>query len=76
MKKSNLLIFLIFVTLYSFGQNIVLDSIEFKKNIDFTYEALIIPAVLIGYGVVGLESHTLLSIDRATREEINEHIET
>ncbi len=76
MKKSNLLIFLIFVTLYSFGQNIVLDSIEFKKNIDFTYEALIIPAVLIGYGVVGLESHTLLSIDRETRDEINEHIDT
>ncbi|MDG1714992.1 phosphatase PAP2 family protein [Lacinutrix sp.] len=75
MKKTKLLIFLILGTLNTFGQNAKNDSLQTKKNIEFKFEALIIPTVLIGYGIVGLESHTLDFIDTNTRDEIIENIE-
>lgn len=76
MKKTKLLIFLLLGVLNVFGQNLKTDSIPTEKNIEFKFEALIIPTVLLGYGIVGLESHALQSINRETREEITEHIDT
>ena len=75
MKKTTLLIFLILGTLNVFSQNIKTDSLKQKENIKFKYETLIVPTVLIGYGIVGLESHTLESINTNTRDEIIENID-
>jgi hypothetical protein len=58
------------------GQNSKVDSLLHKKNSSFQYEALIIPTVLIGYGIVGLESHTLKLLNSNTSNEITEHIDT
>jgi membrane-associated phospholipid phosphatase len=41
----------------------------------FQYKCLIIPTVLIGYGVIGLESHTLKDINSGTNTELAEHID-
>lgn len=37
------------------GQSFSIDSKKNKKNIEFKYKSLIIPAVIVGYGVVGLD---------------------
>ena len=73
--------FLLWLLLFSaimnvHGQNNSLDSLQGKDNLKFKYESLIIPTVLIGYGVVGLESHTLKLLNSSTRNEIKEHIDT
>lgn len=46
-----------------------------SRELKFKYQALIIPSVLIGYGVVGLESHNLQDINTDTENELNEHID-
>lgn len=69
------MIFLIVSTYNISGQNIVNDTIPTNKNLQFKYESLIVPTVLIGYGLVGLESHTLDFIDIHTRDEIVENID-
>ncbi len=57
------------------AQNKSADSLTLNKNIKFKYEALIIPTVLIGYGIIGLESHTLKDINSNTKDELYEHID-
>ena len=56
------------------AQNNTADSVK-AKNIKFNYKALIIPTALITYGTVGLESHTLKSINSDTSNELKEHID-
>ncbi|MGN7720551.1 phosphatase PAP2 family protein [Chitinophaga sp. 22620] len=67
-----------------FGQNICIpefkvgindstDSEKNAKNIQFKYKSLIIPTVLIGYGVVGLVSPSLKDINTSTKNEFREH---
>jgi len=75
MTKVKLLIFLFLGTLNVFGQNTKTDSLQNKKNVAFKYEALIIPTVLIGYGIVGIESDGLKFLNSGIKEEINEHID-
>lgn len=41
----------------------------------FNYKPLLIPAVLIGYGVIGLENHQLGSFNKQIREEVREDID-
>ncbi len=36
-------------------------------------ESLIVPSVLLGYGIVGIESQTLLSLNNQVKEELKEH---
>lgn len=65
----------------SFGQitnnGIFIDSIQVKtnNNIKFNYKQLVIPTVLIGYGLISLESHQLLSFNTEIRKEVKEHID-
>lgn len=73
--KIQLFIVSSLLTLSTFGQSKKSDSLSFNKELKFKYEALIIPSALIGYGVVGLESHTLKDINSDTKNEINEHID-
>lgn len=75
MNKIIIVLFLFLAALKVNGQNVSIDSTEKKKNIQFNYKSLIIPTVLIGYGVVGLESHALKDIDTSTKNEFSEHVD-
>lgn len=41
----------------------------------FKYQALILPSTLIGFGVIGLESHAIKNLNSSTKKELSEHIE-
>jgi amino acid permease len=53
------------------GQNASIDSIDHKDNIRFKYRSLIIPTILIGYGVVGLTSPALKDVNNSIRKELS-----
>jgi len=74
MKHTLTILFLFVLNLTVSGQNKA-DSLKQKKNINFKYEALIIPTALIGYGIIGLESHTLKDLNQSTQNELKEHID-
>ena len=75
MKKILQYLFLIV-----FGSNCCLSQIIVKDSISidsiakksFNYKQLIIPAVLIGYGIIGLGSDQLKTFDFEIREEVTE----
>lgn len=54
------------------NDSIAKDSV---KNIRFNYKQLIIPAALIGYGVIGIESDQIKSWNHNIREEVIEDID-
>ncbi len=72
MKQTKLIILLFFTTFIAVGQDQNIDSL---KTLKFNYKTLIIPAALIGYGIVGLESHTVKLVNSNTKKEITEHID-
>lgn len=60
------------------AQQVEIDSLQNKepnKNLKFNYKQLIIPAVLIGYGIIGIESDGLISVNSGIKEEVNENID-
>lgn len=73
---------IILISLFSIAtvraQEIKTDTI-FKlpvdQNIKFHYKQLIIPAVLIGYGVIGIKSDQLGGYNNEIREEVTENID-
>jgi membrane-associated phospholipid phosphatase len=75
MKNIKTTLFIFLITLNVIGQTVKNDSLPNKKPITFKYEALIIPTALIGYGIIGLESHTLKDINSTTKNEFSEHID-
>lgn len=75
MKKSNVFLFTCILTFNLFGQTKNIDSLQTDSNSRFKYKSLIIPTALIGYGIIGLESHTLKDINSEVKEELNEHID-
>lgn len=80
MKTIKIAIVLFLGTLNAFSQNLkndilLNDTLQVQKNIKFKYEALIIPSVLIGYGLVGIESDGLKFFNSEIKEEIKEHID-
>ncbi len=54
------------------ADTIATDSI---RPLKFNYKQLIIPSVLIGYGVIGIESDQLKSFNTQIREEVQEDID-
>lgn len=46
-----------------------------ENNKKFNFKQLIIPTVLIGYGVIGIESDGLKFINSGIKEEVNENID-
>ena len=73
------IIILLFLFLYIFkinGQNTSSDSLINNNNIRLRYKSLIIPTVLIGYGVFGLENHTIKLLNKSTQNELAEHIDS
>lgn len=74
--KISLYIFiLILFSCRVFGQESSADSVATNKNLKFKYSSLIIPTVLIGYGVVGIESDRLKIWNSEIKEEFNENID-
>jgi hypothetical protein len=56
----------------SFAQETKTDSTTTKK---ITYKELIIPSVLIGYGIIGIESDAIKNLNIEIEEEITENID-
>ena len=76
MKKA-VFIFIFFANSI-IAQHIEIDSVQNKtpsKNLKFKYKQLIIPSVLIGYGVIGIESDGLIMVNSGIKEEVNENID-
>ncbi len=53
------------------------DSLVVKKekNIRFNYKQLILPVGLMSYGLIGIESDAIKSINSGIKEEVEEHID-
>ncbi|MDX8340994.1 phosphatase PAP2 family protein [Draconibacterium sp. IB214405] len=51
------------------------DSLSINNDLEFKPSALILPGVLIGYGVIGIESDGLKFWNSEIKEELNEHID-
>ena len=73
MKKATLSILFLLVTQTGIAQNsptIDTSAIVAPKNIKFNYKQLILPTVLIGYGMVGLNSGDLKKINLDIRNGV------
>ena len=71
MKKVTLLLIIILQATQFFAQDSTdIPTPLLKKDLKFKYEALIIPATLVGFGVIGLESESIKNINNSTRDEI------
>ncbi|MFV8328059.1 phosphatase PAP2 family protein [Flavobacterium sp. ZS1P14] len=61
------------------AQELKTDTIlkkEIPQNIKFSYKQLIIPAVLMGYGFIGIESDQIKKFNLDIRTEVKEDIDT
>lgn len=59
-------------TSYAQSLNVAFDTVSTSS---FNYKQLIIPTILVGYGVIGLESDELKSWNLQLREEVSEDID-
>lgn len=76
MFKNRIFLLAFFFCFHLQAQRIEKDSIvpkNVKNKLKIT--SLIIPTVLISYGVIGLESHTIQNINSTTDYELKEHID-
>lgn len=69
MNKILIALFLCLSFLRANGQQPAIDSTAHKGNIRFKCRSLIIPTILIGYGVVGLTSQALKNVNDNIRNE-------
>ena len=53
----------------------VFVSPKTERKLDFKYQQLIIPAVFIGYGIIGLESGQIKGFNSGVSEEVTEDID-
>ena len=74
MREISLLLIILSFTFNLFGQNIKTDTLQQEKNLQFKYEALIIPTTLLGYGVIGLKSSTLKNFNSTIKKRLQEHV--
>lgn len=77
MKKA-VVLFCLFVCLSNYAQQYQANdsiSIDTLPNLKFNYKQLIIPSLLIGYGIVGIESDQLKSWNTHIRDEVKEDID-
>ena len=75
---KNLILIFIILSSKIYAQKIDVDSIKLKtssQNLKFKYKQLVIPTVLIGYGLIGIESDGLKFVNSGIKEEINENID-
>lgn len=77
MHKINYYIALLYVVLIlpTHAQNTPQnDSVE-VKNTKFNYKQLLLPVSLMSFGVIGIESESIKSLNAEIKEEVNEHID-
>ncbi|WP_289665471.1 phosphatase PAP2 family protein [Flavobacterium panacagri] len=75
-RKTVFLVFLFGLFSANAQQNDSITKIDSTShNLKFNYKQLIIPSVLIGYGVIGLESDQLLSFNHQIKDEVTEDID-
>ncbi|TFG74685.1 MAG: phosphatase PAP2 family protein [Flavobacteriales bacterium] len=74
LKGLPIVIFILFSN-GSLAQRSVRDSAVTPDPLRFSYKALIIPTVLIGYGTIGIESDQLKLFNTEIREEVKENID-
>ena len=70
--KFKVLFITLFITPLIFSQKIQKDSVVGKK---ISYKELIIPSVLISYGIIGIESDALKNLNVEIKEEVTENID-
>ncbi|WP_410505217.1 phosphatase PAP2 family protein [Flavobacterium sp. CG_23.5] len=81
MYKKVILVIIILISFISLAQsgdnNNPIDSliVKNKPQLQFNKKQLIVPAVLIGYGILGLRSDQLESFNFQIREEVKENID-
>jgi len=68
MKK--LLFLLIFIPLIFFGQNEKNDTIDYTQSIKLNHKSVIIPSVLIGYGIMGIGNDGLKRFNYDIQERL------
>lgn len=74
--KSRLIVLIVFfIVTHPNAQTLEVDSLPPTQPDKFNYKSLILPTALIGYGVFGLENHTIKSINMTTQNELVEHID-
>lgn len=74
MNRLKLIILVSLLTTSLFGQSIETDSLSKKQTTPFNYKPLIIPTVLIGYGLVGLENDAIKNFNVELKKELNGHV--
>ena len=57
------------------SNNTDIDTTAVEKKLDFKYQQLIIPAVCIGYGIIGLESGQIKGFNAGLSAEVTEDID-
>ncbi|RZJ33817.1 MAG: phosphatase PAP2 family protein [Flavobacterium sp.] len=62
-------------SLHVHAQVAVADSIQLEKHHVFSYKPLVVPTVLIAYGVIGLNNEQLQKINEGIRDEVGDHID-
>ena len=78
MKTVKISLLFLLITITTFAQNTAeIDTLasSVSTNSKFNYKQLILPAALIGYGVVGLESDQLKGINLDIRSEVMDDID-
>lgn len=73
--KNIVFVFFLFTTIFCNSQKMDIDSLNAKKQLKFNYKQLILPTVLIGYGVIGIESDNLKLFNNEIKEEVKENID-
>ena len=76
--KKTAFIFIFFANVINAQKNDI-DSLKIQtpnQYLKFNYKQLVIPTVLIGYGVLGIESDGLKFVNSGIKEEVNENIDS
>lgn len=80
-KHLSYVIVVFFTVQSSFAQQSYTNTDTLQLNVKYenantlNYKTLIIPSVLVGFGIVGLESHSIKNTNIEIREEITENID-
>lgn len=75
MKIKSYTFICIFISSILYSQSEINDSISKNYNDKFKIEKIALPALLIGYGLIGIESDEIKNINQQAHLEIHEHID-
>ena len=78
LQKIVISICILFISIKTIAQSAVVDTVKVDtiSFLKFNYKQLIVPSILIGYGVIGIESDQIKDFNDQIKTEVNEHIDT